>query len=986
MQFGKNNTLFAAALGLLLLTTLSGCTEAVGRTVIFENEVEVGIDTNAETACPAGEVLYGDGTCAAPGAVGIQVYPNALPWADVNVADNITVEWAGITGNPYIPNEADIDGNASQFDTNATTECSDTNSVLTSEGNCVGITGFHIQGAGASGLDTTLDSNSSADANWLGTPHVFTADNNFTNIGIVGQTFASNFINLHSNPIEGLHAATKHYVDTAVSGLEFDFFFTDTASDIGGYWNMVDIDTGEAESSHTTAGLAAGNNQLIESFVTEDGTPEFPFLIASVYDAHFHAEKEGGASKIVKIYWTLSNRSPGGTETVLFTSEESEEIVDDSGNFDVHAVLAEDEQVDGNRLVVKFYANITGGGGTVDIILYQEGVTDSHVALRSATSSLSELFLLRNGNGWMNGDLNVGGNRIINAGDSNFSTIQATAFFGNGTGITGIPQDLNAHFVPYIGAVFDLNLGAFGLTSWDLNAFSLTVTNNAYFDGNIQAEYFTSRDGTVSVTWGMEDAGYLDLDGANGTDTEVLAFGTDIVEATGTITAWINLTTAALSDGQWSPVAWIEGGGDQIRFAKSGVDDFIATYRDGAVNYTAQQADLTGFDSWIFVAMTWEYPGSVRLYTDDPSIEIDSTAILGAVVMSSSDDLSIGGRPTNAVGQYFHGGISDVTIWGIDLTPAELKDIFDEGRNPTVARMTSETVYPTNIISWWRFNSDALDTEGSWDGTLEGNAFIFSESVKGFTVADSMQVTKNLIIDGVINSSGNIVSTGDFTAGGTADIGGLMNLGGRLRVNGNIQPLTDDDFDLGASTLQFDDLWIDGQANIDELLLSISPSQGLGSSMVPDVTGIRDVGSSSRWVDDIHYDTLNVHSFTDYFPDVSVGEDMLGIQVENKQSYPSSIYIPPIDVVYNMEVSEKDMLTSDENKNVEILDTREIRNDLGEVTKTEYTIKVTEYGGEALNVNQLFGLLIEHGKDLEERVRVLEAMICKYFPLDKECA
>jgi len=80
MQYGKLNTLVAVALGLLLLTTLSGCTEATGRTVIIETDFNgsFGIDTNAETACPAGEVLYGDGTCAAPGAVGIQVYPQTL--------------------------------------------------------------------------------------------------------------------------------------------------------------------------------------------------------------------------------------------------------------------------------------------------------------------------------------------------------------------------------------------------------------------------------------------------------------------------------------------------------------------------------------------------------------------------------------------------------------------------------------------------------------------------------------------------------------------------------------------------------------------------------------------------------------------------------------------------------------------------------------------------------------------------------------------
>jgi hypothetical protein len=50
------------------------------------------IDTNAETACSAGEVLFGDGTCGTTGGDDtFNVLSPVIPWADVNVSDGITL-------------------------------------------------------------------------------------------------------------------------------------------------------------------------------------------------------------------------------------------------------------------------------------------------------------------------------------------------------------------------------------------------------------------------------------------------------------------------------------------------------------------------------------------------------------------------------------------------------------------------------------------------------------------------------------------------------------------------------------------------------------------------------------------------------------------------------------------------------------------------------------------------------------------------------
>lgn len=325
-------------------------------------------------------------------------------------------------------------------------------------------------------LNVLMDANVHGDLNVYG------------NFAVLLKSYFSDFVTLHADPVNPLHAATKEYVDIAVSGLEFDFFLTALTSDIADYNVLVDMDTNAGETSITSIDLAAGNNQLIFSFATEPGSPEFEVLLSSVYDGHFHFQKTGGAPKTVTAYWKLFERDSGGVEHEIIQSENTRVITSKAG-FEVHAVLGDDEQIDGNRLVLKIYADVSGGGAAAQVIVFMEGTTNSHLSLKAPSSSLQQLFLLRSGNNWMVGDLNLGLNNIINVTDLNAVSIQANYFYGDGSGLTNLPSgmteaDANKIYVPYLGANEDTDLGANGLTANDLTIAGLATLGDIAVDGS----------------------------------------------------------------------------------------------------------------------------------------------------------------------------------------------------------------------------------------------------------------------------------------------------------------------------------------------------------------------------------------------------------------------------------------------------------------------------------------------------------------------
>ena len=179
-------------------------------------------------------------------------------------------------------------------------------------------------------------------------------------------------------PSQELDPVNKQYVDSLIHG-NIDLFFTNNASDIGGYKDM-EVEPVTAAEETITQTITANSTTLIEEFITLlDDTliDSLSALEMGVYTSHFHALATKATG--MTIYFEFYKRTAGGTETLLGTSHDSDTLGLTESQYEVHAsILTDTIWIPGDRVVLKIYGRNTGGADK-DISLLVESNTLSRV-------------------------------------------------------------------------------------------------------------------------------------------------------------------------------------------------------------------------------------------------------------------------------------------------------------------------------------------------------------------------------------------------------------------------------------------------------------------------------------------------------------------------------------------------------------------------------------------------------------------------------
>ena len=167
----------------------------------------------------------------------------------------------------------------------------------------------------------------------------------------------------------------------------FVLYFQDDASgDIGGYKQLTREAPADALATSVTA--ITGADQEIEQWATESGVPALNLLLSGILEVHYHAWVSAG-TKDIRIYFKLYKRTdPGGVETELLTTEESEFLPGVTEDGDVHALVPETELDTTDRLVLKLFASSYSRGSNPTLSFSIEGDTYTRVEIPAPIGSI----------------------------------------------------------------------------------------------------------------------------------------------------------------------------------------------------------------------------------------------------------------------------------------------------------------------------------------------------------------------------------------------------------------------------------------------------------------------------------------------------------------------------------------------------------------------------------------------------------------------
>ena len=144
------------------------------------------------------------------------------------------------------------------------------------------------------------------------------------------------------------------------------YYLRTAASDISGYRKLLqEIPTGPAVDITVSV---TGTDTAIEEFATDPNSPGVDKIADGIVHLHVHAKKTG--TKVCNIKANVYKRSAAGSETLLYTTEESDPLTTTSTHYEIHAGINLILLDKTDRIVVKLVANSSGSGGANTVTIH----------------------------------------------------------------------------------------------------------------------------------------------------------------------------------------------------------------------------------------------------------------------------------------------------------------------------------------------------------------------------------------------------------------------------------------------------------------------------------------------------------------------------------------------------------------------------------------------------------------------------------------
>jgi len=241
----------------------------------------------------------------------------------------------------------------------------------------------------ADGQLLKYDSTDGAWENW--TPDYLTSADALLLDQTTAQTISNGVPLLNETPTGAADIKSlvnKEYVDLAVTSLGATYYMYDE-DDATGYKTCYLDPSSSSEVYIEKSSLS--DDDYIGGWISASG--EAPNkLLKGVYNWYITMEKTGG-TKTLKVYWKLYERKSDSTEVLVATSSNSNEI-NGKATYLVPLQLDDDYIPDsGSRIVGKLYADVSGGGSSPTIRVYYQGNTSSRWEIPANSEIFKNIFV-----------------------------------------------------------------------------------------------------------------------------------------------------------------------------------------------------------------------------------------------------------------------------------------------------------------------------------------------------------------------------------------------------------------------------------------------------------------------------------------------------------------------------------------------------------------------------------------------------------------
>ena len=198
-------------------------------------------------------------------------------------------------------------------------------------------------------------------------------------------------------------------------------FLINNASDITGS-KILFTDIGVPVPVTLSKGITATGTEY-QNWTTNDGVPNLHILVDGVNELHFHARVTAVGTKDTTIFWRLWQNDTSGNMNILFSSEESTILTTAFTDYDAHIATDERDLNLSDRLTLQLIVNLAGSGANPTVELKIEGDTDSRVELVIPGANVGTFVPY------------LGAIRNLDLGSYNLT---AAYLFGDGSQLTGV--------------------------------------------------------------------------------------------------------------------------------------------------------------------------------------------------------------------------------------------------------------------------------------------------------------------------------------------------------------------------------------------------------------------------------------------------------------------------------------------------------------------------------------------------------------------